>query len=102
MAQARWSEVATLINEAGRGPVSLRWHGVDGILPVLEQMRNEGAVILVKLDGERTSSRDNGPYTVVVSGAPLGGDFIRTDAHSLESAFSVVLWRYAKRAWSPE
>lgn len=71
------------------------WSGIDVALPLLEQMRQEGAVVLFKLDGERTGH----PYTAVVSGSIMQGDFFRTDASSLEQALAYVIVHYAQLRW---
>lgn len=75
------------------------WSGVDAIMPLLEKARMEGAVVVLKLDGERGVG-DNGPYTVLISGGPLGTDFIRADHHDLDEALMIVISRYAAQCWS--
>jgi hypothetical protein len=75
------------------------WRGVDAVWPILEKMRGEGAIVLLKLDGERTGPGDTGPYTALASGRPLGADPIRTDAHSVEEALTFVIVRYAEQVW---
>lgn len=75
------------------------WTGVDAVWPLLERMRREGAVVLVKLDGERTGPDDAGPYTVLASRGPLGEDGIRTDSATVEEGLIYVISRYASRAW---
>jgi hypothetical protein len=83
----------------GFGVVSPDWCGIDPVLPMLDRMRKDGAVVVIKLDGERTGSDDNGPYTVVVSGGALGSEFLRVDKQVLEDALSWVIVRYATRVW---
>lgn len=68
--------------------------GVDQFLPFLERMRQEGAIALVKLDGERRGPNDAGPYTAVVSGGPLRGEHFRTDASTLEDALTYIVVSY--------
>lgn len=75
------------------------WHGVDAVWSLLEKMRGEGAIVIVKLDGERRAPDDTGPYTVLASGAPLGGDAIRIDARTIEEALIYLICRYASRVW---
>jgi len=62
-------------------------------------MREEGAVVVMKLDGERHAPDDNGPYTVVVSGSPLDGSYLRAEMNSLEEALGKVVFEYAVRCW---
>lgn len=94
------TQVSSIAAQLGMPPVAADWQGIDAVLPMLERMRREGAVVLVKLDGERTGDEDNGPYTVLISGRPLAGETIRTDAHLLEEALAYVICRYAARVWS--
>lgn len=75
------------------------WRGIAPVWPLLEQMRAEGAVVLVKLDGERRPPRDNGQYTVVASGGPIGAHPIRTDAGSIEAALTHLIVEYDRRVW---
>lgn len=74
------------------------WSGLDAVWPLLEKMKDEGAVVLLKLDGERTEDDDNGQYTALASGPPLQRA-IRTDADSMEEAVSFVICHYAARFW---
>lgn len=68
--------------------------GVDQFWPFLERMRRDGAVALLKLDGERREPGDTGPYTALVSGGPLHGEHFRTDAHTAEEALAFIIVRY--------
>jgi hypothetical protein len=76
-----------------------KWSGIDVIWPLCEKMRSDGATLIVKLDGERIGPDDTGPYTVLASGAPLGGDSIRIDATSIEDALAYVIAQYARKVW---
>lgn len=75
------------------------WHGVDAVWPLLQKMKEDGAVFILKIDGERLGEDDNGPYTALVSGPPLQGEAIRTDALSAEDALAYVICHYASRFW---
>jgi len=67
--------------------------------PLLDKIRAEGAVILLKLDGLR--ERDF--YTVVVSDGGLkSDDVLRTDKGSIEEAIAFAIGSYALRAWELE
>ncbi|NVB36379.1 hypothetical protein G6O69_00955 [Pseudenhygromyxa sp. WMMC2535] len=78
--------------------VAANWSGVDAVLPILEKMKVEGAVVVFKFDGER-GLEDNGAYTAIASGPPLGEDFLRVDAGTLEEALAYVIVRYAAKRW---
>jgi alpha-D-ribose 1-methylphosphonate 5-triphosphate synthase subunit PhnI len=71
---------------------------VDTCIPCLEKMKSEGAVVLVKFDGQRGQG-DNGPFTAAVRGGLLNDDFIRIDADSLAEAVAYVVVEYARRCW---
>lgn len=68
-------------------------------LPLLEKMRSEGAVVLIKWDGERGKG-DSGPYTAVVSSKALKEQFYRTDAASMEDALAYIIVNYAREMWN--
>ena len=93
--QSRRRAVVDVFQKLGLEPPAEDWSGVDPVLPLLERMRQDGAVVLLKWDGERRTQ----PYTVVAAGPPLAGDTLRTDAASLEDALAKVLLEYAARAW---
>ena len=69
-----------------------RWKGLAELLAAFEAIGRDGAVAIVKVDGERT----NGDvYTVVVSGAKLGGRFFRKDGGELAALLQEALAWYA-------
>jgi hypothetical protein len=69
--------------------------GVDVVLPLLERIREEGATVLLELDGGREARA----YSVLVSGGPLAADFLRADAETLDAGLAQVLSAYATRVW---
>lgn len=73
--------------------------GVDAFMPLIEKMRADGAVTVLKVDGERKGDEVNGPYTAIVSGQVLEGEFFRVDASSIEDALAYVIVNYAERCW---
>jgi hypothetical protein len=89
--------VSRIAVELDLAPVSEDWSGVDAVWPLLEKMRSEGAVVLVKLDGERAPSA--GPYTAHVSLGGLGRNHFRTDARTVEDALVYVIANYAAEVW---
>ena len=75
--------------------------GLDQFLPIIEKIRLEGAVVLLKWDGEREVG-NNRPYTALVSGNVLQGDFFRTDAESMKEALTYIIANYARQKWNVE
>ena len=75
------------------------WSTVDAFWPVLERMRGDGAVVVLKLDGQRVGEDDDGPFTVVLSGGGLGDDYVRVDGRSMPAALGEAVMRYARAAW---
>ena len=81
-------------------PVPSRWSGCDAFWPLLEEMRRDGAVVVLKLDGERgPDETDGGPYTVVISRGGLGDDFVQRSATSPEEVLASAVLEYARLAW---
>lgn len=74
------------------------WRGIGAVWPILERMRADGAIVLVKLDGQRMGSGAR-PYTLLVSGEPLGGDTIRLDHRDLDEGLCRMIIDYALRVW---
>jgi hypothetical protein len=72
------------------------WHGVGPVWPLLEQIRQEGARVVLKLDGERAKQT----YTFLILGGPLIEASIRTDQETVEEAMLDGISRYAARFWS--
>ncbi|MEU5788305.1 hypothetical protein ABZ754_11315 [Micromonospora purpureochromogenes] len=60
---------------------------------LLVQLGDRGLVAMVKMDGERQRSR----WTVLVSGEPLGGEFVRWDGDDLNTGLSRVVARLQER-----
>lgn len=90
--------VPGVASQIGAPDVESDWVGVDAVLPILERMRADGAVVVVKFDGER-GLNDNGAYTAIASGPPPREDFVRVDEHALEDALAYVIVRYAQTRW---
>lgn len=84
------AEVEALASELGvnlDGPDTL-----SALLRVVDALHRQGYVIVLKWDGERETS----PFTAVVSGPPLNGDFYRRDDETLELALTFVLTEFSK------
>ncbi len=93
-------QLRLVANQIGIDDFPSQWAGIDTVLPILEKMKGEGAVIVIKLDGQRTPSDDNGSYTLIVSGGLLEEEFLRVDTDGLEDGLSNVIVGYAKRCWN--
>lgn len=69
---------------------------LQDVWPLLDRVREDGAIVLLKLDGLRSHNH----YTVVVSGGLLEKeDVIRTDAPTIEEAICFGLCNYGVRGW---
>lgn len=88
-----------IADEVGVSAPSQTWKSLDDFLPFFEKMRQEGAVVLIKFDGERKKGIDTGPYTAAVTGAVMGEDFFRIDSHSLTDALTHMVVHYARLKW---
>ena len=62
----------------------------------MNMIRNEGGVIILKLDGQR--ERDN--CTVVVSGGGLGEEFFRKDGADLDGLIAQAIDFYDRHVWA--
>lgn len=89
-ARARRALVAGFLPALGLPPIPEDWSGLDAVRPLLERMRQEGAVVELRWAGEST---------VVASGGLLAGDVLRAEERSLEDALARVLFDYALRFW---
>ena len=68
--------------------------GVDVFLPLLERMKQEGAVVLLKWDGERSTN-----YYTALASKPKDEEFFRLDGPSAEVVLASVVVSYARRYW---
>ncbi|MFN9246826.1 MAG: hypothetical protein ACK56J_11835 [Planctomycetota bacterium] len=78
--------------------LSQDWRGLDSVLALIDMIRGDGAVFLLKFDGQRTDD-DSGQFTVVVSGGPIEDHPIRIDARTLEDALAYGIIKYAEAVW---
>lgn len=88
-----------LLSEFDIATVSPDWSGCGPIWDAFEQMANEGATVVIKIDGQRKFVDDNGKYTVIVSGGPLNDEFFRSDCHDLDEGLSQAILHYARHCW---
>ena len=93
------AEAARLAKQLGIADIRPDWRGCDAVWDVLEEMASEGATVVVKIDGQRNGPDDNGRYTVLVSGGPLGEDFFRRDTRVLEEGLAEAIVHYAEKCW---
>ena len=70
--------------------------GIDSFFQVMNEIRKDSGVIIIKLDGER----EENIYTFLASGKNLGEEgSIRLDTSDLEGGLSYVCVEYARIAW---
>lgn len=91
-------QVSTLLEQHGIASIPNDWTGVSAVWPAFEQMAEEGAVIIIKIDGQR-GSLDTGKYTVVINGGQLGEDFFRLDTEDLDEGLASGILFYSSRCW---
>lgn len=72
--------------------------GLDVFVPFLEAMREEGAVINLRIYGEQ-SDNEREPYRVLISRLPVGNESLSVVASSIEEALSYIIVEYARRCW---
>ncbi|MBK8252955.1 MAG: hypothetical protein IPK82_09830 [Polyangiaceae bacterium] len=91
--------VPIVMGKIGSPAISDSWSGIDALLPLLERIRSEGGVVIIKFDGERNN--DEGDfYTAAIVGQQMNGESIRIDAPTLEDALAFVIVAYARRFWN--
>jgi hypothetical protein len=78
------------------------WKIWEALWPAIETMVDEGAVLVVKVDGGRTTDDLLKRYTVVLSGGKLGDDFFREDAVNLEDVLCNAVVFYAEKVWKQD
>ncbi len=91
--------VCAIATKLGLPEISSSWQGIDAVMPILDKIKDEGGIVIIKIDGERVPDGDNGSYTVMVSGPPLNGDFIRTDCDVVEDGLTTIILAYAEKVW---
>ena len=70
--------------------------GVDQLLPLIEHLRRQGLVVLLKWDGGRNDQVNGGTCTGLVSGLAEEGFFFRADLPSIEATAVAVLAKYGR------
>ena len=75
------------------------WSGLSSVLPLLEEIRSDGAIVVIKLDGTPQASQ---PYVVIVTSGPLHEDYVKSAAPDLEQALGSAIVNYARRCWQVE
>lgn len=71
------------------------WTGPGQVWPLIEEMMMAGCVVVMKLDGARNpEAGDNGKYTIIATGGPLGSVSIRGDFENLDDGLSYLIGNY--------
>ena len=74
--------------------VTENWSGPGEVWPLCEKMMDDGCVVIIKLDGERTSEEDNGKFTVIAMDGPLAESQIRGDFETLDEGLCYLIGNY--------
>ena len=74
-------------------------HQLESLWKLVEMIKVDGGVFIVKADGERTNENNSGDYTIMVSGNPLQGGMIREDTDNLIGGMFKVILAYSKQVW---
>lgn len=88
-----------LLSKLGIAAVGSNWTGCGEVWDAFEKMADEGATVVIKIDGQRKSVEDSGRYTLIVSGGPLNEDFFRTDCSDLDEGLAQAVLHYARHGW---
>ncbi len=72
---------------------------LDSLLPLIELVRQDGSIFVIKVDGEREPGVDAPPYTVFASGKKVPGGIVRCDSSDLLDSVKQVLVKYANAFW---
>jgi hypothetical protein len=92
-------KICFISQQLGLNPIPDDWRGVDAVIELIEKMRKDGTVVIIKFDGEREEGMDNGPYTVLATGKLLNGEYIKIDSGLLEDGLAYVIGNYAEEVW---
>lgn len=88
------SKVVGIAKDVGIS-ISKSWPGMSEIWPLIEKMKNEGATIVLKLDGQRIPENgDNGQYTIIAQNGPLGDSMIRGNFEDVDEALCHLIVNY--------
>jgi hypothetical protein len=60
--------IAKIAIEFSSQAIPDNWIGIDAVLPLIERIREDGSIFIVKFDGERTRDSESGPFLVVIFG----------------------------------
>ena len=99
MKRYKREEVCLIATKLGLPEIPISWEGIDYVVPILEKIKNEGGVIIIKFDGERNAKEDNGSYTIMMSDSKISDGFFRIDSTSLEDGLAEVIVMYADQVW---
>ncbi|WP_346894084.1 hypothetical protein [Clostridium sp. UBA871] len=71
--------------------------GIDCFLPLLQEIRKDSGIVIIKFDGER----EENIYTLLSSGKNLGKEeSIRLDTSDIEGGLAYICVEYARIAWN--
>jgi hypothetical protein len=81
-----------------RGLSQTEQSGLSQGWPLLNQIRAEGSVVLVKLDGQRTQNC----YTLAISDGRLGEEYFRKDGDDLGELITAGINFYDSLIWKDQ
>jgi hypothetical protein len=81
-----------------RGLSQTEQSGLSQGWPLLNQIRAEGSVVLVKLDGQRTQNC----YTLTISDGRLGEEYFRKDGDDLGELITAGINFYDSLIWKDQ
>ncbi|WP_027708442.1 hypothetical protein [Zooshikella ganghwensis] len=96
------NDIIKIASNLGISCIDDNWTGIDSILPLIEKIREDGAIFIIKFDGERNDPSDNGKYSFLIFGRPLNDINIKTDANTLDEGLIYVIGKYADTVWDIE
>lgn len=73
------------------------WQGIDALVPLIEIVRQDGAVFSLKFSGQ---ARAKDPYSVIIVGGMLQEDHIYMGGDVIDVIVASALVNYARRFWN--
>lgn len=77
------------------------WDGIDPVMPILNKIKDEDGIVIIKLDGERNfnTKNESGPFTTLISNGKLKNNYIKYELWSLEESVYRAIIEYNDLFW---